>query len=437
MPQRNSVNLFGTTPYIVSATGSQGSYLTIQAALTAASAATNGVVYVKPGIYFENLTFPANVTLIGAGAGFDNATIFGVTTTVIVGAHTVSVANSQLNVSNILFGPTVSATNPLFTFAPSSGTTYATFNNCVLDDSFNAANGAANIVFAPTSTGAVNATISNCLFNAANRNLSVGANSTVSVTMSTLTANQGGTTPCVLLTAATSVLNSSYNTYVESAFACVLFTAAGTMTSMFDSLLSNDTTGYFVRASGAFGSFSYGDAILRGTATSIDPQVTATLYYQSPDVIPRTNGQVAIGSTGAPPVVSTLTAGSGISIANGAGSITISTSGGGLGWSMVNTSFTMTANRGYVVTSGPGNNMTLPATSSLGDIISIVVSDPAAALSVRQAASQQIRFGLFTTTLGTGGSLTQADPGACLTLVCTTANTIWSVLNSVGNFTVV
>jgi hypothetical protein len=42
-----------------------------------------------------------------------------------------------------------------------------------------------------------------------------------------------------------------------------------------------------------------------------------------------TNGQLPIGSTGADPVLATLTAGSGISISNGAGTITISATGGG------------------------------------------------------------------------------------------------------------
>lgn len=40
-----------------------------------------------------------------------------------------------------------------------------------------------------------------------------------------------------------------------------------------------------------------------------------------------TNGQLPIGSTGADPVLATLTAGTGVSIANGVGSITISSSG--------------------------------------------------------------------------------------------------------------
>lgn len=44
-----------------------------------------------------------------------------------------------------------------------------------------------------------------------------------------------------------------------------------------------------------------------------------------------TNGQVIIGSTGAFPVANTITAGSGITVTNGAGSISIAASGGGGG----------------------------------------------------------------------------------------------------------
>ncbi len=45
--------------------------------------------------------------------------------------------------------------------------------------------------------------------------------------------------------------------------------------------------------------------------------------------IPDTDGQLIIGSTGNPPGLNTLTAGSGVSIVNGPSSITISASGGG------------------------------------------------------------------------------------------------------------
>src|ERR1700722_9035817 len=61
-----------------------------------------------------------------------------------------------------------------------------------------------------------------------------------------------------------------------------------------------------------------------------------------------TNGQLPIGSAGADPVLAALTAGTGITITNGAGSITIAGSGGGLTWTDVTgTSQAMAINNGY------------------------------------------------------------------------------------------
>lgn len=51
---------------------------------------------------------------------------------------------------------------------------------------------------------------------------------------------------------------------------------------------------------------------------------------------PLTNGQLVVGSTGAAPQAATLTAGSGISISNAAGSVTIAATGGGAGAGLYN-----------------------------------------------------------------------------------------------------
>jgi hypothetical protein len=79
------------------------------------------------------------------------------------------------------------------------------------------------------------------------------------------------------------------------------------------------------------------------------------------DVGVMTDGQLAIGSTGNTPVASTLTEGSGISITNGAGSITINSTGsGGAGfieWQKIvyngtgQQSYTMERNKGYITDS--------------------------------------------------------------------------------------
>jgi hypothetical protein len=65
-------------------------------------------------------------------------------------------------------------------------------------------------------------------------------------------------------------------------------------------------------------------------ATFTDTTFSSLTKYGSGTNLPTlTNGQLYIGSTGNPVVANTLTAGSGINITNGAGTITISTSGGG------------------------------------------------------------------------------------------------------------
>jgi hypothetical protein len=87
-----------------------------------------------------------------------------------------------------------------------------------------------------------------------------------------------------------------------------------------------------------------------------------------------TNGQIPIGSTGADPVLATLTAGANITITNGAGSITIASSGGGGGIT------TIDGNTG----SATGSTVTFDATTNAGSsvefegassTISLIVTD--------------------------------------------------------------
>lgn len=150
-----------------------------------------------------------------------------------------------------------------------------------------------------------------------------------------------------------------------------------------------------------------------------------------------TNGQTFIGSTGNNPVAATLTAGTGISIVNGAGSITISGSGSA-GWIDQTTgSVTMAVNTGY--TSDDGASLvtfTLPATSAIGDYVEIN-GKGSGLYTIAQASGQQINFGSVASTSGAGGSVSSTNQYDCIRLRCITANTIWVVVSSQGNFTVV
>lgn len=74
-----------------------------------------------------------------------------------------------------------------------------------------------------------------------------------------------------------------------------------------------------------------------GLNTKLGPQTANGLIYGQggagtnlASLAEATDGQIPIGSTGNPPVLATLTAGSNITIANGPGSITINANGGGI-----------------------------------------------------------------------------------------------------------
>lgn len=152
--------------------------------------------------------------------------------------------------------------------------------------------------------------------------------------------------------------------------------------------------------------------------------------------IALTNGQLAIGSTGADPTAATLSAGTGVSITNGAGSITINSVGGGMTWSVVTTNGTFAVNTGTIANKAGTLTMALPAASAVGDMLSITGINTATGWQVTQAAGQQIFFGNTSTTLGATGTLTSSAIRDSITMVCVVANTTWNVISSVGNITV-
>lgn len=148
------------------------------------------------------------------------------------------------------------------------------------------------------------------------------------------------------------------------------------------------------------------------------------------------NGQILIGKTGDFPQLAQLQPGTGISITNGAGTITIATVGGGLSWSAIGASQTLVVNNGYICTAGGALALALPALSAVGTVIGITL-DGAGSFSILQGAGQQVRLGAVTSTLGAGGSITSIAQGDSILMVCKTANTLWTIYNVLGNFTVV
>lgn len=150
-----------------------------------------------------------------------------------------------------------------------------------------------------------------------------------------------------------------------------------------------------------------------------------------------TNGQLPIGSTGADPVLATLTAGTGVTITNGAGTITINAAGSALTWTDVTgTTQAMAVNNGYTANNAGLVTLTLPATAVYGSVMA-VVGKGAGGWKIAQNSGQTIHFGISNTTSGASGSLASTNQYDVVWLLCTVANTDFTVYDSIGNITVV
>lgn len=149
-----------------------------------------------------------------------------------------------------------------------------------------------------------------------------------------------------------------------------------------------------------------------------------------------TNGQLAIGNTGSAPSAATLTAGTGVSITNGTGSITINATGGAISWTVVTgATQAMAVNNGYIANRAGTVAFTLPTTSAVGDIVAVTGINTATGWSIGYTTNQQIFFGTSSATVTTG-SLASVNIRDTVYLVCVVANLTWNVVSSIGNITV-
>ena len=141
-----------------------------------------------------------------------------------------------------------------------------------------------------------------------------------------------------------------------------------------------------------------------------------------------TNGQIPIGN-GTNYTAAAITAGTGISVTNGSGSVSIAISGADQWVDETGSSVTMTTNTGY--TSDDGASLvtfTLPTTSAIGDWVEIN-GKGAGLWKIAQATGQQIHIGTSATTSGATGSLSSVNQFDNVRLRCLTANTIWTVVS--------
>ena len=137
-----------------------------------------------------------------------------------------------------------------------------------------------------------------------------------------------------------------------------------------------------------------------------------------------TNGQIPIGN-GTNYTAAAISAGTGISVTNGSGSITLATTGGGVAWvSIAGTTQAAVVNTGYIVANAGQTTITLPATAAIGDTIKVRGLGAAGWILAANTA-QTIKAGSQTTS--SAGSLTSAEQYDNIDVTCIVANTTWSV----------
>ena len=210
----------------------------------------------------------------------------------------------------------------------------------------------------------------------------------------------------------------------------IAFQASGITTATTRTMTVQDADGiiaYTNVANYGTGATSFTDhGVLLGSGTAA---ITATAE--------PSNGQLLIGNTGNDPSLATLASADGtIAITNGAGTIDLAVSGGGMIWEEVTAATkTMVVNTAYGSNLAGGVTYTLPATSTAGDVIEIV--GMAGTYIIAQNAGNTIYIGDTNSTAGVTGTLTSNDAGDCITLRCISTSANWRATSWSGDgFTV-
>lgn len=151
-----------------------------------------------------------------------------------------------------------------------------------------------------------------------------------------------------------------------------------------------------------------------------------------------TNGQLAIGSTGADPSAATLTAGTGISITNGAGSITVASTGGSVTWTTETVSFSAAVQNGYVINSGGALVVvTLPSTAAVGDTIEIIgLFGSSNGWKALVSGTGKISLGNVQSGATGFAASTLSSDSAIIRCVSASPNPNWQLIGPDGNITI-
>lgn len=135
------------------------------------------------------------------------------------------------------------------------------------------------------------------------------------------------------------------------------------------------------------------------------------------------NGFLPIGN-GTNYVAAAITAGTGISVTNGAGTITLAVSSQILTWAAnASSSISAAVGNGYILTSGSPTTVTLPTTFAVGTRIGIAGQGAAWTMAIGAATNVKAFGNTYTT------SFASTNNTDTIELVATVANTTWAILS--------
>ena len=155
---------------------------------------------------------------------------------------------------------------------------------------------------------------------------------------------------------------------------------------------------------------------------NVDATVASTYTCDAGSATPAANNLNVIGGGG------TSTSGAG-------STITITSTGGGLPWTEISVvgPTAMSVNNGYVTNNGARVQLTLPLTSAFGSNIRIL-GKGAGGWQINQNAGQSIVLDSSSTSVGALGTLQSDAFRDSVDLICTTANTTWTIADGIGNY---
>lgn len=429
MVRANADNLFGLSDFIVDTNPAKGSYISIQSAITAATAPA--IVYIRPGIYVEDLTLKPGVDLQAVGAGSSLVTITGEQTLTLTGT---------VNMSNITFLSTGPGDDCIQVLGAAAQSPVVNLFDCTVTCSSGGGGRAVIITGGTISSFSATDCIIQTTGGATGACIECGASGTASVNNSIVTSsaaqafrnvanNTSYFEDCVItgITAGIEQATAAGSTEVyNSRVTCLAsealnFSAAGSIVGQGNIYLCNSGSGDY--ATGASGNYTFGDERNIGTSHRIAPGITLTQADWKPYATTTTPGTSRYNPSDF--TVNSSTAE--VSLA-GSGNVTWVTTA-------VNVS-PMVVETGYFC-QAPGGALTLalPTTSVLGDTVKVSLAG-ATSWQITQAAGQQIIFGNSSTTVGVGGSLASSAQGDSVELVCRVANLAWVCQNAIGNLTV-